>query len=438
MYRHLLRPLAVWGSSLLLLSMLALPTSAFSHPLLTSMALLAGPDSRQPRIDPTPFKVCCKGGYIYVEDGTNPDSIDGYQIASTPNAIGHYQSGDNTSSLLKLKRLPGSPYKTNALNGSGSDVGSQRLAIAGTDKAHGNCLLLLDSNNLKPPGFVDSFSINKNGSLSSEVSHLQVAGGGDPTDIHIAGDTAYVTSPGSDLESYGIGAGCTLTFLAMTATSQFYTNFALVGSTELVAPDVKTSAIGVYTLGPGGTITLLASISGQLSSPDGAAVQTVKTKSGVDNNIFTGENNNSTATVQAGQLNTMSGAVSFLKGSPANDPSGVQGIALAFDSKDSLLIEAETLSASLGVYQVKPGAPGSVGSIILLERTLLAVSSDKPQLMAQLGNILFVDGGAKGDIEACLLRGSVSGCSSVATLKQSNYPSGLVALCDPTFCHLQD
>ncbi len=210
-------------------------------------------------------------------------------------------------------------YPNNA-HGSGGYVGINKLAISKQDSTHGNCLLLADTNNFSPPGFIDSFSIKADGSLSTEVSHLQVANG-DPSEVHVVNDTAYVDNPGNDFESYNIGAGCTLTFLSKASQSGLADNFALVGSTELVTPNFGTNSIDAYSLGTNGAITFLASTISPVNSPDGVAVQNVETQSGRVTNIFTGISDfEGVATAQGGQLNRKTGTVSFFTDSPAKIP----------------------------------------------------------------------------------------------------------------------
>ncbi len=388
------------------------------HSAINPVFLIAPPHHTVTPIQPNPAPVsspdkkqkkhCIGKGFqnMYYSTGTFPDYIDVFWPCPPYKHVG--------------------TYPTDANNGGGAYYGTNRLSVSMMDKTHGDCLILLDTNGMAPPGYVDSFIINPDGSLSPEISHLQVAGGGVPSDVHVVGDIVYVTSPGVDLESYQVGAGCVLTFLAMTSTSQFYINFALVGSTELVAPDVNTGNIDTYTLGSGGAITYLASAAGQVSIPDGVAVQTVNQV----NNVFTGTANGGTATVQGGQLDPASGALAFLQGSPASDSQGTNGISLAFANKDNLLIEGETLSASLGVYRVKPGVPGTPGSISFLMQTRLAQSGSVPQAFGQSGKSLFVDGGYNGDVEACTLSGKgVSGCITVVVLTNPGGYSSGVAFC---------
>ncbi|HJT58808.1 MAG TPA: hypothetical protein VJ761_20025 [Ktedonobacteraceae bacterium] len=319
-------------------------------------------------------------------------------------------------------------YPTDAHNGAGAYYGANRLTVSEKDKMHGDCLILADSADFAGTGFFDSFAIRKDGSLSPELSHIADPSGGHPSNLADNGDVLYAMDDANTVLSISVGASCTLNILSTTTAHNgaFYINFALVGSTELVAPDLNSGNIDVYTLGQGGAVTYLASTAGQIDLPDGIAVQTAKQV----NNVFTGSADGGTATAQGGQLDPASGALAFLKGSPASDSNGINGITLAFDSKDNLLIEGETLSASLGVYRVKAGVPGTPGSISFLEQTLLAQSGSAPQVFGQLGKTLLVDGGYNGDVEACTLSGKgVSGCETILVLTDPSGFSSGIAFC---------
>jgi hypothetical protein len=414
MSRRFLRPMIVGTILLLLLIVTALPTFAASrqqsggHPL-SPVAFATAP--RASHVVPNPSLVVGdkkSSHYLYVEDGGSPDSIDVYKIGK--------------SGLTHVGNYP-----TNANNYSEVYIGTEKLAISKKDKTHGNCLLLVDANNFSSPGFIDSFSIKANGALSAEVSHVQVAGGGDPSEVHVAKDTAYVDSPGTDFESYSVGAGCTLTFLSKASQSGTNIDFALVGSTELVAPDYSTGTIDTYTLGAGGAITFLKSTTSQISSPDGVAVQNAKTKSGRVTNVFTGMIG-TPATTQGGQLNKKSGVISFLTGSPANDPNGNYGIPETFDGPDSLLIQGGYLSDSLGVYSVKAGLSGKPGSISFLQHAALP-NGDAPMGFVKFNTNLFVDILSSGNLDACTVsKTGVSGCAAVVRLTTTTPFSAGIAL----------
>lgn len=333
--------------------------------------------------------------YLYVDDGTTPDSIDVYAVTRTLTHVGNFPNNASASTA-------GIP-------------GTTTLAVAKMNSAHGACVLLLDGG-----GFVDSFSVMSGGGLSAEVSH--VSDGASATDVAIAedGNTAYVSNFFQhDLESYSIGSGCGLKLLHTLATpTQDYNQFALVSPTRLVAPDSNSTTIDTYALGSDGTITFLKSVAGQFSGPNSIAIQKVQTGSGSVTNVFTGSGNTSIS--QGSQYYRNTGDITFLKGSPSTDPKGSGGVgeAVIFDSRDSFLIEGELFTDALAVYIVKPGVPGTPGRISFKEHIPLPnPNSEDPIDYAQLGSTLFVNMGFNGDLVACTMSSSgVSGCATVATL----------------------
>lgn len=306
--------------------------------------------------------------YLYADDGTSPDAIDVWKIGTALTHVG--------------------TYPDNANNGSSIYNATSRLAVAASDKAHGNCLIQADGENNSPPGYINSYTINSDGSVGSQVSHLRSQSTSGPTgDVHVSGDTAYLDNQDSDFESYSIGTGCTLTFEHSTAQKGGVIDFALTGK-ELVAPDCSGS-LDVYTLGSGGTITFLQSTTAQASCPQGAAAGTVKTKSGNVTNVFSGQSIFSPATVEGGQLNKKTGTVSFLNGSPATDSSGELGLAGLYDTTDGLFISGEATSSAIGVYTIKHGKPGTPGSITFTAHIALP-SSSEPEVLVQHNSVLFV------------------------------------------------
>ena len=135
---------------------------------------------------------------------------------------------------------------------------------------------------------------------------------------------------------------------------------------------------------------------------------------------------------RCGQYSTQSGTIAFLSGSPATDPTGSDGPVVTFDNADSLLIQGESLSGTLGIYSVSAGTLGKPGSIRFQAEAQLAFGDEKPTDFAQLGSTLslFVDPRADGVVEACHLSPSgVSGCTSVAVLTSTNgFAEGIAIL----------
>jgi hypothetical protein len=326
--------------------------------------------------------------FLYVDDGSCYDSIDVYRITSTGLVhVGNYPTGG-------------------CQNGLG--YGTQTIAASPATKSHGPCLAYIENGG----GFVDSFPINADGSLGAQVSHLADRLASDlhlsPTDQIVYVDSNPLTA--TTFTSYSLGAGCVLTELVSLPTTSNYFTFTLINAKRLVASDVCTGSapctIDTYALTSTGGISLLNSVPGQLNFTDVMAALT--THSGTD--VFTDQLGASHA--QGGQENLKTGAITFLSGSPAIDPSGNDGQALLGDADHLLLVQGEQFSGSLGVYKITPGQPGSMA---FLQHVPLAVASDDPFDFARLDTTLFVNGGYNSDVEACLISSEgVSGCATVA------------------------
>lgn len=345
--------------------------------------------------------------YLYADNGTSPDSIDVWKIGSTLTHVGNYPD--------------------NANNDSGIYNATSRLAVAAADKAHGACLLQADGENDAPPGFINSYPINSDGSLGSQVSHLQSQSTSGPTgDVHVSGNTAYLDNQGGDFESYSIGAGCVLTFEHSVPQTGFAVDFALLGK-ELFAPDCTNASFDIYKLGTGGTITFLNSTPAQATCPDGVAAGTVTTKLGKVTNVFSGQSIANPATVEGGQLNKKTGSVAYLKGSPATDSNGQLSLAGVYDTNDGLLISGEAFSSAVGVYTIKHGVPGTPGSISLMAQVVLP-SAGEPEVLVQFHETLFVLN-LNGVINSCTLaKTGLSACAIAATVTKGSLPSGLAIL----------
>ncbi len=336
--------------------------------------------------------------YLYVDDGTCPDSIDVYQTGSTLTHVGNYPNDGCTSTAY---------------------YGASSLATVMANKTHGPCLLLADSS-----GFVDSFVINSDGSLGAEVSHLQTASFGAPSNIvaDVHANTAYETNPGFDLESYSIGSGCALTYLQSTnASSKFYISAVIINK-DLVTTDLFGNTIDTYVLGSGGSMTLKNSVASQIISPDSLAVQVLNPTNNPTYRIFTGQATGSAPQVQGARF-TRGGNLKFLPNSPLTDPNGLNGGGVTFDNALNLLIQGEQYTAPLANYSA-----GRNGFAFLSE-TPMAVAGEAPSTFAQLNKTLFVDMIYNGDLEACTLtRAGATNCASVAVLTSNTGVSAGIAL----------
>ncbi len=351
--------------------------------------------------------------FLYVDDGSFFDLIDVFQVSTT--------------SISFVEAFP-----TGGSFSSGF-FGTQDIDVTPANGIHTTpCLVYIDNSN----GFVDSFPINATtGKLGSRVSRLFNF---NPIDVHISqdGTLVYVNSltfaNTSRLTPYSLGVGCALTALATLSTTRFYVSFALASSTRLVTVNSNTGTIDTYTLmTPNvGSIILLNSVPGQITfQPDSVAVQTT---GGSD--VFTGQATFNPPRAQGGQENLVTGAISFLSGSPARDPDffNSDGAAVLFDSDHSLLVQAEQFSASLVVYSVTPGAPPSGSMALQQNDVFLDFPFAEPTSFARLGTTLFVNGGVGGDVEACSINSvsrTITVCQTVAVLSDpSGFAGGSVIL----------
>jgi hypothetical protein len=340
--------------------------------------------------------------YLYADDGICPDSIDVYKIGATLTHVGN--------------------YPTNGCN-SFFGFGGSSIAIAAGNSAHGPCLIY--GNKASAPsnnGFLASYPINADGSPGSEASQVNTASGDSPNDVVVTanGNFAYEDSEGVDIESFGIGAGCTLTRLhTISAQSQDSITLALLGS-DLLTTDLNSNNIIIYKLGSDGSISLLATVAGQIPFPDSIAFQTYVKNQQKHYRIFTGQVAYGAPQVQGGDFAKGTGSITFLKGSPASDPDGVGGATVIFDNAHHFLIQGEQFTDSLANYRV------NANGLIFVSETPMMRSDTEPSTFAQLGTTLFVDGTYFGDIEACSLTSSgAANCASVATLSNSGISEGI-------------
>jgi hypothetical protein len=350
--------------------------------------------------------------YLYVDAGSSTDSIDAYLVSNTLIHIGNFPTGGGISSTF---------------------YGTQDIAVTRANSQHGPCLVYTDYTN----GYVKSFPINADGSLGAMVSSVPNTHAGD---VHISqnGKLVYVASeassaPPTPLSSYLLGAHCSLYPLVRLVVAKWYISFALASSTRLVTVDSNSGTIDTYTLTQNGGISFLNAVPGQIDSfPDSVAVQSVDQRNQHTTKVFTGQATGGTPLAQGGRETLYTGGISFLSGSPATDPNGVNGAAVIFDANHSLLVQGEQGGEgggnTLGVYSVGPSWPGSLA---FLEQTPLNPSGGgQPTAFALLGETLFVAAGENGDVETCLINNSgVSGCATAATLTDpTGFEGGIVVL----------
>ncbi len=330
--------------------------------------------------------------YLYVDDGTCPDSIDVYKTGATLTHVGNYPNDGCRGSIY---------------------FGATTLAVASTNSNHGNCLIFADT-----AGFVDSFPINSDGSLGAEFTHLQTQSHGFPSDVTIAANgIAYVSVPTVDLESYGIGAGCALTFLHSTYTNSagdvpFYASITPIGN-DLVGAESSggVGSIDTFRTDSSGDIIPLNVVQGQTTAAASVVYETVPAHKLTQYRVFVGYANPGPPSIEGGPYNVATGGITFMNGSPSFDPRGNNGGSLFMYKDMRIVIQGEQYSGTIGNYSVR----GPTMSFI--RETQMAVSGEDPNNFIQLGNILFVNMIRNGDIEACSLGVTgASNCKSVAVL----------------------
>ena len=349
--------------------------------------------------------------FLYVDDGSSFDLIDVFQVSTTS------------------IRFVGNFHPVGSSFSSGF-FGTQDIAVTPANGIHTTpCLVYIDNSN----GFVDSFTINATTGLP--VALVSRLSNFNPIDVHISQDgklvyvNSLISANTSPLASYSLGAGCALTALVTLPTGRFYVSFALASLTDLVTVDSNsnTHTIDTYALTPSGGISLLKSVTGQISfQPDSVAVQTT---GGSSEDVFTGQATFNPPQAQGGNENLSTGAISFLSGSPQRDPDpfNSDGAAVFVDNPDSLLVQGEQGSATLVVYSFTASTMALKQNDIFLDFQFA-----EPTSFAQLGNVLFVNGGVGGDVEACPISSSGIprfGCRTVAVLSDSSgFAGGSVIL----------
>ncbi len=343
--------------------------------------------------------------YLYVDNGTCPDSIDVYQTGGpTLVHVGNYPNDGCTGNIY---------------------FGATTLAVAPTNSNHGNCLIFADT-----AGFVDSFHIKSDGSLGAEISHLQDYAQQPLSAVAIADNgIAYVSAPQHDLESYSIGAGCSLTFLHATDTNSagdipFYASITPIGN-DLVGAESSggVGSIDTFRTDSSGDIIPLNVVQGQTTAASSVVYEAIQAHKLTQYRVFVGFANPGAPSIEGGQYNIATGGITFMNGSPAFDPRGNNGGSLFMDKDMRIVIQGEQYSGTIGNYSVR----GPTMSFI--RETQMAVSGEYPNNFAQLGSTLFVNMIINGDIEACSL--GISGptnCKSVAVLTNTTGFSAGMAL----------
>jgi hypothetical protein len=370
-----------------------------SHPwrwlrlaLLTSLGLLVAtlpPLAQADRVVPIPLAVPAGGPhFLYVDDGdAQQDGIDGYQM---------------TRQGLVL--TPGSPYPTSGYGGSGA-FGINVIALS---TAYGACLYHSDAQPGGLSGQVESFTVNRTTGVLTEVSIIRLPGTYTMAgDIHAAADghEVYVATFPVLLGHYSldvltVAPGCALKLATSVLPAHGYYTLALVGRDGLLGVATEYDRLDLYRISHGTQLTLVSSTPSQVLLPMGAAVGQVGGKTDTFNGIGTTGTSEVEAHTVSGQ-----GVLGDVPGSPAVDSQGTWGAWVWFDPLHQQVLESESGSNTLGFYGAKGGA------LTLLGRA--PVVGGGPELMIQLGRLLFVE---NGWLDVCLLRLGAATCHLAGTL----------------------
>ncbi|MDQ2744393.1 MAG: hypothetical protein M3Z66_19160, partial [Chloroflexota bacterium] len=212
------------------------------------------------------------------------------------------------------------------------------------------------------------------------------------------------------------------TAVIFSATPQSYSAVSIPNAHQLFAVN-REGTLDIYKIAADGlTLSLQTSTPSQVYTPDGAASGTV---SGTTFD-FSGQFVSGPAGVEAHTLNTTSGALGPVPGSPQTDPLSNDGENVHFAPGLNLVTQTQFDCNSVGAY----GITG--GSLHFVNTTQLDSSASGPQAQTSISRFLLVENIYSHSISACRLATSgVSGCVLVATLTtsgQSLFPAGIGAI----------
>ena len=297
--------------------------------------------------------------YVYVNNGTTPNSVSGYLVTSAG-----------------LTPLPNSPYATGGIGG-GSGYGSNQIAISPDHQ----CVFASDDGS----GTFNSFQIQSNGSLTlvthatveaSNVQAIAVSPKGGV--VFVAMYVSYTSGP---LDSFSIGTGC-----AVTETQHIDTGTAAGGlvvsnnGSKLFASSYVAGTITAYTIS-GTSFSLLNSSTANPASPGGLATIGTYLYSG------TAEFGSSQTTLYGIKAN---GGLHVLLNGPATDAQGSNSAQVWYDRANGQLVCSEQSTNSFGLF-----APVN-GTYSLLAH--FNGTGSTPTAMAQVGHILIVTNEGDGSI----------------------------------------
>jgi len=345
---------------------------------------------------------CAAGHFLYVNDGSVPNVINGYVINAD----------------CSLTPTPGSPYAT----GSDEATAAWSENQLATSMANGPCVYSTDSGGNGGVGQVVSWSVASDGALT-KVSAVQIANGSSSFagDVHVSADGKFVYAPtwgpSSTLDVLAVGSGCTLTLAStLTASNALYRAIALLGNVGLMALDAANEKIDIYRITGGTKLALVSSTPTQITSgADGAAAIL---KSPIGPLVFNGS-----YAVDQTEVHTVSkkGVLGNVPGSPASDPSGSESANVFFDASHGQLIATEQFSNAMGIYGKKGSAYGLLGHVAMS-------GSDFPTAQSELGSELYVTNELGASVEACALGVGTGTCSVATSLSNFGIAQGIGVL----------
>ncbi len=325
--------------------------------------------------------------YVYVNNGSAPNSVSGYKLASGG-----------------LTPLPGSPYATGG-NGSGSGYGGNQIAISPNHK----CVFASDDGS----GTFNSFKIHTNGSLTL-VTHATVEGSNvqaiavSPLGGVVFVD-AFVSYSSAPLDSFSISSGCAITEAQSSDTGSAAGGLAVSkDGTQLFASSYIGGFINAYAIS-GTSFTLLKSNTANPSAPGGLVV--------AGKHLYSGNASSNSET--GAYLINASGTLTSLPGSPATDSQGSNSAQVWFDHTDKQLVCSEQNSGSFGLFDIASGA-----------YTFLAHASGAagtPTAMAQVGHNLIVTNDGGGSISVYKIAHGSMTFKTTISLPASGSPNGIAA-----------
>ncbi len=325
--------------------------------------------------------------YVYVNDGSSPNSVSGYMVTRTG-----------------LTPLPGSPYTTGG-TGGGSGYGGNQIAISPNHK----CVFASDDGS----GTFNSFQIQSNGSLllvthaSVEASDVQAVAVSPHGGVVFVGMfNGYSSGP---VDSFSIATGCAITEAQHTDTGKAMGSLAVSKNGKyLFMSSYVAGTIDTYTIS-GTSFTLLKTNTANPTDPGGLVV--------VGRKLYSG---NAQSSSQASAYAIQAGGVlTSLPGSPASDSQGSNSAQVWYDRHDNQLVNSEQNSGSFGLYALENGTFTFLAHV--------SGSGSEPTAMAQISHLLFVtnDGGSSVSVYK-ITRGAMT-LKATVSLPVAGSPNGIAS-----------